>query len=120
MMDFFIEGGWTMYPTALFGVLTVVSSLVLAVRPEVRFVPLFLSLSALTFMTGFLGTMVGLTGVVKATANADAADVKAIVTACATQSLNSLMLASIFVVLAILAVASGALRLALARPAVPA
>jgi hypothetical protein len=120
MSDFYGDGGWTMYPTTLFGLLTVVSALVLALRPERRFLPLFLSLSALTLMTGFLGTMWGVTGLVKAAANADPADVKTIMTACATQALNSLMLGSIFVVVAILAVASGALRVALARPAVPA
>lgn len=116
MTDFFDEGGWTMFPTMLFGVLTVIASLVLAVRAERRFIPLFLSLSALTLMTGFLGTMWGVTGLVKAYANADVVDLKTIMTACATQALNSLLLASVLVVIGILGATSGALRVAIARP----
>ncbi|MDP1824448.1 MAG: hypothetical protein Q8L48_14435 [Archangium sp.] len=113
MTDFFAEGGWTMYPTMLFGALTVGWSLVLAARPERRFVPLFLALGALTTMTGFLGTLWGLTGLVKASANAAPADVQTIMSACATQALNSLLLGSVLVVVATLGAASGALRVAL-------
>jgi hypothetical protein len=112
MTDFFAEGGGTMFPTALFGLLAVTASLLLAARPERRFLPLLLSLSA----PGFLGTMWGLTGVVKAAANAAAADVQTIVAACATQALNSLLLACVFVVLAMLGASSGALRGAMGRP----
>ncbi len=117
MADFFNEGGWTMYPTMLFGFLAVLSSLVLAARPERRFVPLVVSLSALTIATGFLGTMWGLTGLVKASANAAPADLQALMTACATQALNSLMLACLCVVVAIVGSTAGALRVAVARPA---
>jgi hypothetical protein len=117
MTNFFDEGGWTMFPTMLFGALTVLSSLLLATRPERRFVPMFLSLSALTIMTGFLGTMWGVTGLVKAYANANPADVKMIMTACATQALNSLLLAFVLVVVGVLGATSGALRVALTRPA---
>jgi hypothetical protein len=115
MSELYSEGGWTMYPTTLFGVLTVVVALVLAVRPERRFVPLFISTSALTIMTGMLGTVVGLTGVVKAAANADAVDLKEIITACATQALNSMLVALVCVVVALLGVGAGALRVATTR-----
>ena len=116
MGDFFNEGGFTMYPTMLFGLLAVLSSLVLAARPEARYVPMFISLCALTVMTGFLGTMVGVTGLVKASANAAPADMQMIMTACATQALNSLLLASGLVVVGILGATSGAVRFAIARP----
>ena len=79
MTQFFDEGGWTMFPTMLFGVLTVIASL-------------------------------------KAYANADVADLKMIMTACATQALNSLLLASVLVVFGILGATSGALRVAISRP----
>lgn len=115
MTDLFDEGGWTMYPTALFGALTVLVSLVLAVRPERRFVPLFVSLSALTVMTGVVGVMWGLTGMVKAATNAAPQDLQTIVAACATQALNSLLLAFVLVVFATLGATSGALRVAIAR-----
>lgn len=115
MNEFYQEGGWTMFPATLFGVLAVLSSLLLAVRPERRFVPLFLSLNGLTLMTGLLGTLWGLTGVVKAATNADPMDVKLIVSACATQALNTLLLGLMFVVAALLGAALGAGRVALAR-----
>lgn len=116
MDDFYSEGGWTMYPTTLFGMLAVISSIILAARPERRFVPLVLSLDALTLFTGFLGTMWGLTGVVKSVANADAAGQQELIIGCATQALSSLLLACALVCLAILCAASGALRLATTRP----
>jgi hypothetical protein len=117
MAQLFSEGGWTMYPTALFGALAVLASLVIAARPERRYVPLLVSLCALTVATGFLGTMWGATGLVKALENAAPEDARVIVLACATQALNSLLLASICVVLAILGATSGALRVSLAKPA---
>ncbi len=101
-----------MFPTAFFGALAVLCSMLIASKPERRFVPLFLSLNALTLMAGFVGTMVGVSGVVRATANADAADLKMIVTACAIQALNSLTLASALVVLALLGATAGAVRVA--------
>lgn len=119
MTDLFSEGGWTTYPTALFGALTVLSSLVLAARPERRFVPLLVSLCALTMMTGFLGTMWGAAGLVKSAANAAPADAQALMSACATQALNSLLLASACVALALLGAASGALRVSLAPARAP-
>lgn len=117
MLEFFGEGGWTMYPTALFGLMAIAASFVLAVRPERRFVPLVVSLGCLTLLTGFLGTMWGLTGVVKAAANAAPEDVKDIVSACATQALSSLRLATVMVVIAAMGAVSGAFRVATTRHA---
>jgi dihydrodipicolinate synthase/N-acetylneuraminate lyase len=112
MNEFFSEGGWTMYPTALFGLVAIVASFMLALRPERRFVPLVVSLGCLTLLTGFLGTMWGLKGVAKATANAAPADMKEIVTACAIQALSSLQLATVMVVIAAMGAVSAAFRLA--------
>lgn len=117
MMEFFGEGGWTMYPTALFGLMAVASSLLLAVRPERRFVPLVISLGCLTLLSGFVGTMWGMTGVVKAAANAAPENMKEIVTACAIQALSSLRLASVLVVFTAMGAVSGAFRVAISRPA---
>jgi hypothetical protein len=119
MTEFYAEGGWTMYPTTLFGLLALASAALLVARPERRFVPLFLSLNALTLFTGFLGTLWGLTGAVKATLNAAPADVQTIVGACCTQALSSLLLASVFVVVGLMGAASGAVRVALSPPAEP-
>ncbi|MFZ5446653.1 MAG: hypothetical protein ACOZQL_42085 [Myxococcota bacterium] len=112
MGDLFLEGGWTMYPTMLFGALMLGVSGLIAARPERRFVPLLLSLGGLSLFSGFLGTMWGLTGMVKAFANAAPADVRTIMTACATQALNSLLLAALLVTLSLVGAALGAVRVA--------
>ncbi len=113
MTELFLEGGWTTYPTALFGVLAVVAGVQVARVPTKRFVPLLVSLSALTMTTGFLGTIWGLAGIVKSVGNAAPEDTRMLVLACATQALNSLLIGSMLVVVALIAASSGALRLAL-------
>ena len=117
MTEFFLEGGWTMLPTALFGFLAVVSSLLIAWKPERRFVPLLLSLSALTTVAGISGTVMALIGVLKAAAHYGGEERSTIVLAGTAESLNNVVLAFLFVVVAILGASSGAVRLAL-RPSV--
>ena len=112
MLDLYTEGGWTMFPTTLFGFLAMGAAAVIALRPERRFVPLVISLSVMTLCTAVLGSVIGVFGVVKATANAAPADVS---TACATQALSSLLVAFVCLTLASLGTAAGALRHALAR-----
>lgn len=116
MLDVFLEGGWTTYPTALFGLGALAAGVMVAANPSRRFVPLLISLCSLTTGAGVMGTMWGLTGVIKVIGNAAADDVRTLTLACATQALNSSLLASVFVVLALLAASSGALRHAL-KPA---
>lgn len=112
----FSEGGWTMYPTMLFGLLTLCVSALIAARPERRFVPLLVSLGSLSLFSGFLGTMWGLTGMVKAFENAAPEDTRTIMTACATQALNSLLLAALLVTLSLVGASLGAVRVAMTRP----
>ena len=57
--NFYESGGWGMYPTTLFGFFLVASGVLLALRPEKRFVPLVAGLGVLTFASGLLGTSVG-------------------------------------------------------------
>jgi hypothetical protein len=113
MTEFFNEGGWTMLPTALFGFLAVGSSLLIAWKPERRFVPLLLSLGTLTTVAGISGTVMALIGVLKAAAHYSGEDRYTIVLAGTAESLNNAVLAFVFVVVAILAASSGAVRLAL-------
>ena len=77
--------------------------------PERRFVPLFLTLTALTSWSDS-GHDAGRDGVVKC-ANADVAD-RDIMTGSALQAFSGPALACIFVVLALLGAASSALRVA--------
>ena len=39
MTDFFMAGGWGMYPTTLFGLLLLAAGIAYAALPERRFVP---------------------------------------------------------------------------------
>src|SRR5262245_56843514 len=56
----FHNGGWGMYPTAIFGILMVGASIAYAIRPERRFVPLQISLGIMTLVGGSLGFVTGL------------------------------------------------------------
>lgn len=58
--NFYEAGGWGMYPTTIFGFLLVASSVLFVLRPERRFVPLLLSLGAVTLGSGLLSFTVGL------------------------------------------------------------
>ena len=58
--NFFTVGGLGMYPISVHGFLLLASALLLALRPERRFVPLVVSLALLTLGSGVLGTLVGI------------------------------------------------------------
>lgn len=114
-MDLFTEGGWTTYPTALFGLATIAIGWLQAMQPQRRLFPLGATMGGLTVSMGLLGVMKGFAGVVQASVNAEAADVKTIVTACATQALNNAVLTSGVLTLALLGGAVAAARLAMAK-----
>lgn len=59
MLTDFDDGGWGMYPTLFFGLLALAVSALYAVRPERRFVPLVVSTSLLTLVSGVLGFVRG-------------------------------------------------------------
>jgi hypothetical protein len=113
MLELFSEGGWTMFPTTLFGLLSLGAAALVAVRPERRFVPLVIASGVMTLCTALLGSVIGVLGVVRAAANAPAADVVAIVSACAVQALASLLVAFLCLTLASVGAAIGAGRHAL-------
>jgi hypothetical protein len=60
MSDFFVAGGWGMYPTLLAGLGLLVASILYARSPERRYVPLMLSLGVFTLIAGGLGFITGL------------------------------------------------------------
>lgn len=57
--DFFREGGAGMYPTAFVGILLVAAAVILAIRPERRFVPVVVCLGVWQLATGLFATSVG-------------------------------------------------------------
>jgi hypothetical protein len=60
MREFFVLGGWGMWPTLLFGALMIAAGIRYATRPEKRFVPLLISLGVMTVVSGSLGFATGL------------------------------------------------------------
>lgn len=57
---FFTAGGLGMYAISVEGFLLLAAALLLALRPERRFVPLVVSLGLLTLAGGALGSLVGI------------------------------------------------------------
>jgi hypothetical protein len=96
MFNFFHEGGFGMYPTAVFGLAALVLAVVGAAKGAARLLPLTYGLAAAALTAGMLGTVMGL----KATAGALASDpsiapgqLALIAFAGASESSNNLVLA---------------------------
>lgn len=113
MAQFYMEGGWGMYPTTLFGVLLVAAGIAYAALPERRFVPLLVSLGVVVFGSGLLGTVTGFIATFGYVGRVPEAQQRAITLAGVSESLNNLVLAFIFIVLATLIASVGALRIGL-------
>jgi hypothetical protein len=102
-----------MYPTALFGVLLIAAGVAYAVFPERRFVPLLVSMGVVVFGAGVLGTVTGFTTTFRYIEKVPAEQQDTITLLGISESLNNLILAFIFIVLATLIASVGALRLGL-------
>lgn len=115
---FFRDGGWGMYPTTLFGFLLVASGVLVVLRPERRYVPLVLTLGALTASSGVLGFATGLVATFRYLPRVPEVDQRFTIAAlgCA-ESLHNLVLALILVTLTALLGAVAAARVALTKPA---
>lgn len=64
MLEIFRNGGFGMYPTALFGLLSLAVAARYAVRPESRWIPLQISLGIVTLLVGstsFVGGLIATT-----------------------------------------------------------
>ena len=59
MSDFFVAGGFGMYPTLLAGLLLLGSCIQYSRQPERRYVPLMLALGMFTLLAGGLGFVTG-------------------------------------------------------------
>lgn len=115
---FFRDGGWGMYPTALFGFLLIAAGVRCVIRPERRLVPLLLSLCAMTLGSGLLGFATGLINTFHYLPRVSDVSQRFTIAAlgCA-ESLNNVVLALILVVLASVLAAVAAARHALAATA---
>ena len=101
-------GGPGMIPTLIVGILLVGVALVYAVRPGRRFVPLLVSLSVLTLVSGALGFVMGVIKSIEAVGETGAdARLSLIGTG---ESLNNVALALALIMGAAIATSVGALR----------
>jgi hypothetical protein len=121
MREFFLAGGWGMYPTLVFGLLMVGVGSFYAARPERRFVPLLGALGILTLAAGSLGFVTGVMKSFTAAAHYEPGDLAAALAMKGTaESLCNIALALVLTVFAAVAVSLGAWRLARTQPGEPA
>jgi hypothetical protein len=112
MIESFHEGGWGMFPTLFFGAVALAAAAVYAIRPERRFVPLVVSTSLLTMVSGLLGFVRGVSASFQHVT--DATD-RAVAMIGVGESAQNVTLALIFIGLVLVAITVGALRRARPR-----
>lgn len=112
MIEIFKNGGFGMFPTALFGLILLAVSARYAVRPDKRMVPLQLALGILTLATGALGFVTGLITTTKHLWELPADRMGLVAAVGFGESLHNLALAFALVALGALAACVGAARIA--------
>lgn len=111
MMEAFRLGGFGMIPTFLFGMLLIAVAVRYAMKPERRYVPLQLSLGALTLASGGFGFVMGLIKSLLAIGQVPESE-RYIWLLGLGESLHNLALALGLVTLGAIAASLGALRIA--------
>lgn len=110
-VEFFRDGGWGMYPTALFGFCTVVMGALHLARPRGGNLRLVVAFGALTALAGVLGTATGLITTFRYLERvADARQVVVIQALGMAESLSNLCLACALLIVAGLPTVGGMLR----------
>ena len=109
---FFRDGGWGMYPTAIFGFFFVASGFLYSFRPERRFAPLVVCAGILTLSAGLLGTSVGIIKTFHYVPEVDRIDQLQLAVLGCAESLNNLVLSLILTVPTTLLTAVGFMRTA--------
>src|SRR5262249_17743641 len=96
---FFRDGGWGMYPTALFGFIFVASGFVYLFRPEGRFAPIVVGAEVLTVGADLLSTSVSIVKTFRYLPEVPQAEQLQIAALGCAESLNNLVLALILTLL---------------------
>ncbi len=109
MMQALESGGWGMFPTLFFGVLSLAAAALFSVRPERRFIPLVVSSTLLTLAAGALGFVMG---VIRSFEAILGAPDRAMAMVGVAESGYCLALALVFAVLTLIATTLGSARIA--------
>jgi hypothetical protein len=113
MREFFHEGGFGMYPTALFGIISLILAVWYAWKPSARMLPLVRGLGAAALLAGVLGTVMGIKSTIAGimgTAELAGERLGVVALAGLYESSNNLVLALVLVVFVVLAVGVGGFR----------
>lgn len=110
MKDFFVAGGFVMYPISIFGFLLVAACVLYVLRPEARYQRLAVTLGITTVMLGWLGTSLGVILSARYIQDVQRPKQLAILALGIEESLHNIVLSLILVVVASLIFAVGALR----------
>ena len=110
MRNFFLAGGYGMYLVTAFGFLLVAASVLYALRPGARYQRLVLGLGVTTFMSGLLGTALGVCLSARYIHQVAFERQLGILSMGIDESMHNIVLALIFVVLASTIFTTGAFR----------
>ncbi len=116
MVDFFLEGGFGMFPVLLFGCLFVAAAVLQALRPDRKLWQLTASLGAMNVGAGLLGFSMGIISTARYLNRVPQAEQVQIAMAGVGESAHNVVLAMILLTVGAIAAAVGGLRVS-RRPA---
>lgn len=108
--NFFVAGGYAMYPTVIFGFLLIAACVLHMLRPDPKRARLAITLGIVTFATGLLGTFVGMCTSAHYIPQVAKAEQFEILALGCEESLHNVVLALTLIVLGGLLASVGALR----------
>jgi hypothetical protein len=108
--EIFHIGGWAMYPTTLFGLVTIVAAFGYAMRAEPQRLAVIRGLSLLTLLSGVLGFVTGCIKAYTAAAGADPKELPSYVIGGTGEALSNVSLALSMLIVAWILTTIGAAR----------